>query len=309
LKLAIASNFYVPAQTMAQNFINASSGTVTAVLVCMNSTAHLSAEITSGTQLPPELLPDPGFPRYDYFFAANSSTPISLQSSTGTTAFLYANGIPILYSSTTLNPSVATVGDLIVGLGSATNASISGTSLSQYQINSRAQLVGVADPLQAPYGVAAQSITTAMGYVWSGNTPPTPPVLPSLFANIDLTFASVGTTVNGQFVGAAFAAKSQICASLGSVQYVQFPSFQTVQWAIQLTTGPVTTRFDTYLHQQINTGNWNVFLAQNCYSAINDAVPVPVGSFVGPAFGLFALVYGMFSMNRRSRRGALSLSA
>lgn len=299
LKLAIASNFYGPAQTVAQNFINASGGSVSAVLVCMNSTAHLDQEIVNGTQLPPDLLPDTGFPRYDYFFAANSDTPISLQASTGKTAYLYANGTPVLYSSTNLNPSVTTVGDLITGLGSATSATISSTSLSSFAIDGHAQFVAVADPTAAPYGVAAKNITTAMGYVWSGNVPPSPPVLPSLFANIDLTFASVGTMVNGQFVGAAFAAKSQICPNLGSVEYVQFTGFPTVQYAIQLTTSAVTNSFDSYLRGQFNSGSWNTFLTLNCYQPI-EIRPAPLGNWVAPVMGLLLLVAGVSFINRRS---------
>src|SRR5262245_17538892 len=78
LKLAIAANFFAPAQAMATHYINSSGGSVTAVLVCQNSTAHLNAEILDGTELPPQMLPDTGRPRYDYFFAANTSTPTAL---------------------------------------------------------------------------------------------------------------------------------------------------------------------------------------------------------------------------------------
>lgn len=304
LKLAVASNFYGPAQTMAQDYITASGGSVNAVLVCQNSTSHLYQEILNGTQLPAQMLPDPGFPRYDYFFAANQTTPVSLQPNTGTTAFLYAMGVPVLYSSTDLNPAVTSVGDLITGLGSATHATITSTSLGSLAINSHAQYVGVADPTAAPYGLAAENITTAMGYAWVGNTPPSPPLLPSLFANVDLTFSAVGTTVSGKLVGSAFVGKSQICPSLASVQYVEFTGFLLGQYAIQLDQSTGTIAFNNYLMSRF-TSDWNAFLVQNCYQGLPVAAAVPVGPFTAPAVAAGLLLLGMVRLSRgRKSKGS-----
>jgi hypothetical protein len=299
LKLAIASNFFGPAQDMASAYLSATGGTRSA-LVCHNSTGHLQAEIVSGTELPPELGPtDPGFPRYDYFFAANTATPVSLQASTGHTAFLYAKGVPVLYSESAFNPQVTSVGDLITGLGPATHATIAGTQIGGLQINSRALSVGVANPTGAPYGQAAKNVTTAMGYTWNGNTPPSPPVHPTLFSNIDITFSSVGTTVNNTFVGAAFVAKSQICPSLQTARYVEFPGFSLDQSAIQLSTNTESNGFDSYLHGRLST-DWDAFLTLNCYGALRAGAAVPLGPVAPLAGGL--LLLGALAVARRKSR-------
>jgi ABC-type molybdate transport system substrate-binding protein len=269
--IAVASNFYGPAQDLVTAFQSTAAGANTAITICQNSTAHLLAEINSGTELPASAFPtDPGFPRYGLFLAANAAAPVGLQSSTGNTAYSYANGIPVLFS---VSSTISNVGNLMPSLAptTATAASITGVVTSSQAIStSNAQTLAVADPTTAPYGLAATTILKDMALLptATGFTVPTWMYGP-LYSNIDLTYASIINNVNKS----GFVSKAQICSILGSTRYIEFPGYQIDQEAILLKTligSPNATAagLDSYVQGQIDSGDWNTFLLNHCYGTL-----------------------------------------
>jgi ABC-type molybdate transport system substrate-binding protein len=273
--IAVASNFYAAAQDLVTAFQATGAGANTAVTICQNSTAHLLAEINSGTELPAAAFPsDPGFPRYGLFFAANATSPAALQTTTGNTAYPYANGIPVLFS---VSPAVTSVVDLMPSLaveGSTDpilNASLSETMTSDQAIaTSTTNLLAVADPIAATYGLAATTILKDMGLLatTTGFTVPNWMHSP-LYANIDLTYTSVMNNVNPS----GFVAKAQICSTLAATRYIEFLDYPIDQEAILLNTlggspNATAAALNSYVLGQMNAHLWNGFLTTHCYQAL-----------------------------------------
>jgi len=269
-RIAVASNFYGPAQELVTAFQGTTAGANTAITICQNSTAHLLNEINNGIELPSSAFPtDPGFPRYGLFMAANSSAPTSLQTSTGNIAYTYAYGIPVFFA---LQSTISSVSGLITGATSSTISDPLSDLSALYSVNtSSAQYVAVASSA-APYGVAAHSILNNMMGTALPNTVPSW-VYSTLFSNIDLTYSSVinGTTKSG------FVSKAQICDQINgtspAVTYVEFTNSDIVldQKAILLkssTTDPVAAALNSYIQGRMTAGTWNSFLTSNCYGTL-----------------------------------------
>jgi molybdate transport system substrate-binding protein len=282
LTIAVASNFYGPAQDLSEMFINSGpSVSVSAVRVCQNSTGTLDQEIR-GTLTPP-------FGPYSLFLAANQSTPTALAGTafvpSGATAFQYANGIPVLF---TTSSSVATdvhtfIPTLPAGVGPQAYTITSAVSSSLAISTSAVQPLAVANPALAPYGDATFKILSAMSLVSYTATPPTPPSpLPSwmhspLYDNIDLTFSSVPSPNPAGFVS-----KSQICPLIKSFNpslvYIGFEGYPVAQSGILIDSGDSTQNsiaaalrgyISTLQTTSTGTGNaWGDFLVDHCYMHI-----------------------------------------
>jgi hypothetical protein len=282
LKIAVASNFFGPAQVMVTGtaansytdgyFGSSYSPTNVTVQVCHNSTGTLEGEILNSA---------PNYNAYDILFAADSiasSFTSQLPSSIITTydgPFLYAKGVPVFFgylSGVTGKPNyIANVGSLITGLGSGNSYTVPqlGSDLADlnYTVNSSATSVAVANAVNAPYGTAAQNIFNQ----FTAQPSKTPQ-----FDNIDLTYQSVGTTqtINSTSynIYSGVVARSQICGDIaaGNVAYVQFTGYTLDQNAIQLTGN--ANAFVSYLNaRMLNTTatGWDTFLTSNCYNSIS----------------------------------------
>lgn len=159
ITIAVASNFYDPAQAVASGFLGTPAGSGKIVRVCHNSTGLLVNEINAGTS------------PYSLFLAANTAGPTSITISKGT-PFTYANGIPVLWSKSLSSGSL-----MAAGIINKTNV----TSLA------------IGNPSLAPYGAAAQAILTSLGQ-WE-----TPGAWITQYDNISLTKTAIenGTQVAG----------------------------------------------------------------------------------------------------------------
>jgi ABC-type molybdate transport system substrate-binding protein len=268
-KIAVASNFFGPAQTMAANFQTANPGQV--VNVCHNSTGVLEQEILDAINATP-----PVAPPYDNLFAADAIAPSFLTAINGKldgsyTPFLYANGLPVLFgyhagvTGKTFN--VADVSQLINGLSDEDQEASLPSPLNGYSIaTSTANTVAVADPVNAPYGTQAAAIL----YDLASHSPA---VVTAQFDNIGLTYGVVGTnvTVNGVSydIHSGFVSKAQICQDIDdeNVAYVEFPGYVLTQRAIQLTANG--TALKTYIQNRIDDTTWDDFLTANCYQGVN----------------------------------------
>ncbi len=278
--IAVASNFYGPAQALVTAF-QGTVGSNTTITICQNSTAHLLDEINNGTGLPPSVFPtDPGFPRYNMFFAANEAAPNSLESTTGNTSFLYAKGIPVFFG---LRATVGNASNLVTsasGFGFPITAACTNAGLSSYTINTaNAQKVALAGT-GAPYGQKSYTIINAITSDEGGGATNLPSTIPSwvystLFDNIDVTYDNV-ITPGATGIKSGFVGKSQICTQLGTISYVQFTGDDCLllQKAILLKTlagsnNIAAAALNTYIQGQISGGGWNsIFLPSQCYSAI-----------------------------------------
>jgi len=289
-KVAVASNFYGPAQDLVAGFEETGQpGYGKCIAVCQNSTGHLSAEIITGTALPTSVFPtDPGFPRYDIFFAANTTAPQTVadelytRESINNAKFQYAIGVPVLIAPYSLG-GISDVSQLIVNqttntitADTTTNPSISSYALSTADVS----LTALANPSAAPYGNAGFVILNDMGEL---TYPPVPSPLPNwmyqtLFGNIDDTYTNI---VNPGATGikAGFVSKAQICSHLDDDTYVwvQFTStaYTTdilTQDAVLLSEADSTTpttvagKLRKYILDWISAGTWySGFLESHCY--------------------------------------------
>ena len=267
--IAVASNFYTPSQDMVAAFQQTTDGRPTIIQICQNSTTHLMAEISDGTGLPAPLLPDPGYPRYSMFFAANTSA-----ANYGTSAYSYAKGIPVFFG---LQSKIASVSNLVTGLGGGYSATITAavTDLGPYAVNTGgSQPVAVASAA-APYGVAAHTILNGIeGTLLPGTIPSW--VYPTLFSNIDLTYAAIEAGTNG--IKSGFVSKAQICDQIKgittpAVTFVEFTGTGCTldQKAILLKPSgdSVAAALNSYIRGQMppNSG-WNTFLTAHCYGTL-----------------------------------------
>lgn len=262
--IAVASNFYTPAQEMVADFLDNYGGN-TSVTVCHNSTTHLLAEINNGTELP-AILSGTSFPHYDYFFAANASAPDSLydngNGTIGYTPFSYVKGIPVFFAHTN---NVSSTSGLIANQATST---ISASDLSGYAINNA--LVNADDSIavastDAPYGVKAHAIINS---IQGTSLPTTIPsyVVDPLYDNVGLVYEDV---MDDKTVTSGFGSKGQICDDITGnwVTYIEFTNdaYTLDQKAIQLTSETLASGLDDYLDGIIGTSTWNTFCADNCY--------------------------------------------
>jgi len=218
------------------------------------------------------------------FFAADETA--SNFDAAGRTSFVYASGIPVLAAKKDVIPNVS---GLIDGLPAGElRATIPDADLSTFNLNiASAQKVSVADPGQAPYGVAAQRILNNM---MGANIPTTLPswvfsdgnvAANGLWNNIDNTFAAVNTnSVAGKdtsAVNSGIIGKSQICDNIAPKAanptwvYVEFtnPNFIRNQKAILLDSGnPAASKLDEYIKSAMSSNAWTEFLAANCYNPV-----------------------------------------
>jgi len=284
-KIAVASNFYAAAQNLVTAFQQTTNGANTAITICHNSTTHLVGEINNGTGLPSSVFPtDPGFPRYNMFFAANVSAASGLQTTTGNTAFTYAYGIPVFFG---LRSTIGTADNLIydqTGYGATITDTCSNAGLAQYEINTNnAQYVALAGT-GAPYGVKSHSIINAITSDEGGNATTLPTTIPSwgystLFDNIDLTYDAIIAGTGG--IKSGFVGKSQICSRISSgipanqVSYVEFTGTdcRLQQAAILLktlsgTNNTTASALNSYIQGRISGGTWNTFLTSECYGTL-----------------------------------------
>lgn len=237
--MAVASNFYGPAQDLAASFItNDPAGSGKKIRVCQNSTGALDAEIRGGAA-------------YSLFMAANTGSPQGLYddgyNASGASPFNYALGIPVLWST------VLTTAQLTTPSGSSSFGFIVDTS--------NVTSLAIADPNVAPYGAAAVDILTEMGQ-WPGATG-----WITQYDNISLTYDAI----NAGTKKAGFVSKAQICTNIGSAQYVQFTgSDYTIEQAgLLINAGTVSQKslaasIKSYL---MNPTYLSSFLSAHCYLA------------------------------------------
>jgi molybdate transport system substrate-binding protein len=211
ISIAVASNFYGPAQSIAASFVaTGAPGAGKVVRICQNSTGLLVNEINTGTT------------SYTLFLAANASAPLDISTTyRGTnTPFTYANGIPVLWSSHLTTAQL-----------------MSGGVINQTNVTSLA----IGNPDLAPYGLAAETILTDLGQ-WEDQ----PSDWITEYDNISLTYNAIaaGTQIAG------FVSKAQVCQQLGTgYGYHQFAStYDIIQKGILLLPANATTSaFKDYL--------------------------------------------------------------
>lgn len=270
--IAVASNFYVPAQAMVGNYLATASSTK--ITICHNSTGHLRDEIVNGVGLPTGVFP-PGAqsPYYDMFFAANetAATDVDILGYGYTAAFSYARGIPVFFG---YRSDVTDVSGLIqnVSGGQYAIALTENDDVADYPLTAAAigsgNLVAVANPAVAPYGAAAETILTAMGYGVDFSDPNVPDpawVRAPLFSNIALTYSGVGTTEGSNYIKTGFVSKAQILPYENLVAYVEFtdPDYTLDQTAIQLQAA--ANGLYGYIQTAMSNGDWADFLEDQGY--------------------------------------------
>jgi len=132
ITIAVASNFYGPAQALVADFTQAGApGAGKVIRVCHNSSGLLVNEINAGTP-------------YSLFLAADADWPGEVDESKRgpNEPFTYAYGIPVLWSAKV-----------------ATDGLMNGNAINKANVTSLA----IGNPNLAPYGAAAVEILTGMG--------------------------------------------------------------------------------------------------------------------------------------------------
>ena len=275
-RIAVASNFYYPAQSLVKDWFQASSlGTGTSVIVCHNSTGNLRTEINGG------------YKGYTMLFTADETAQNF--NTADVEAFVYAKGVPVLAAKKEV---ISSVTELVTGVTAGDVATIDAApaalSASYQIITATAEKVSIADPGGAPYGVAAQLIFNNM---MSVNIPSTMPswvftggnvAANGLWNNIDNTYSAVinnsvtvsGTAYPTSDVKSGLLGKSQICGEIApnaatpSWVYVEFthPDFIRNQKAILLDSeNTAASKLNDYIQGAMVNGDWGDFLFDNCY--------------------------------------------
>ncbi|MDR0702978.1 MAG: substrate-binding domain-containing protein [Azoarcus sp.] len=237
LTIAVASNFYYPAQAVAAIY-QYDTGNV--IKVCHNATGILKAAIiTDGANITP----------YDAFLAADNIAPGDLANVSGLTAayhnsatFNYTKGIPVLWTP------------------------VSNVQLSA--VISAPKVVYVANPANAPYGVAAQTILNNaqtgqyQDLVDEGQeTSPVPPYA-VVFSNIELTYQEVNNANSATVVG--FVAKSQICGRTGDSR-IAYPSNPTTQDGVIINHPAKVSIATDFVDLLLDTPAQNILQNSYCY--------------------------------------------
>jgi molybdate transport system substrate-binding protein len=258
-KIAVASNFYGPAQDLVKNYFHLSPyGANTAVTVCHDSTGNLKTAISSGNA-----------DGYAMFFAADNTTIPALEMGKD---FVYARGVPVLFTNSVSNVTdlIPTAPALVGGVSTISNVLTPVDALN----TGTAQPVAIANPTTAPYGNSACKILNDMGLI-SSVCPTLPATLPAWlsqpYSNIDNTYNAVTPNTPTATNTSGFAAKSQVCQNLGTgtLKVIEFTNSQyaTEQTALLIKTENAGARaLNAYIHSTLFTGEWNEFLADNCYN-------------------------------------------
>jgi len=225
ITIAVASNFYEPAQALASSFTAAGApGAGKVVRVCHNSTKLLVNEIKAG-----------GAP-YSLLLAANTAGPAEVKDAgkASELPFPYAYGVPVLWSASLSKDQL-----------------LSGDKINKENVTSLA----IGNPSLAPYGAAAELILTDMQQ-WE-----TPGGWISQYDNIALTKIAIQT--GAQVAG--FISKTQICPADTGGAYEEFTSYALQQDGVQIAGVDSTTTtvdFKTYL---LSADVQNRLISEFCY--------------------------------------------
>ena len=220
VKVASAANFTSPFLFWLSNYFFSSltnpnftaDAAAYTMDVCSDSTGNFETAIAAGTYVP------------NIFFAADTSV---VGTSYATESMEYAQGYPILLGYTAASgkaKTITSITDLIQGASGShedISATIASGSLSTYQLGTLITTGTpgslIANPIKAPYGVAAANILNSMvgagtvTYSSSAITAsPTWLENPTSYANITAAFNAIGTS-SGAPTG--FAAFSAICTA------------------------------------------------------------------------------------------------
>lgn len=290
--LAVASNFYLSAQTIAADFL-AIGPKGYKIHICEGSSQALFDSIVPTNA-----------PQYAMFLSADQERPDDLRdnysSLTLAAPYPYAKGTPVFllspdaynatsgnyrarnYLNQSVSPGGATAQSSVTGESITNNVSIKKPSGSPIVTD-----LAIGNPDLAPYGVAAQSILTAMG-LWATSTKydagtDTSTSCATLssgkwickYNNINITLDAI----NANRVTAGFVSYGQVCPALTSStyaldRYVLFPDYPTIQDGIQLkvtSDSSAETKaadFKAYMLGGAGSADWNTWLTNHCYQAI-----------------------------------------
>jgi len=282
-RIAVASNFYGPAQSLVRDWFQAAPtyGAGTSVIVCHDSTGNLRNEINNG------------YDGYAMLFTADETA--QNYNTAGNEAFIYAKGVPLLAAKKDVISDVSGLITSVPALaGDFYEITEAPAELSaKYQVNTvLAEKVSVADST-APYGQAAYLILNKMmgvdipstlpSWVFSGGNST---ASPGLWNNIDNTFAAIeansrtigGVDYDTSDVKSGIIGKSQICGEIApnadtpAWTYVEFthPDFIRNQKAILLDTeNDAASKLNDYIQNAMGTGDWSDFLSDNCYLPVD----------------------------------------
>jgi hypothetical protein len=251
--IAVASNFYAPAIELAGLFLESAANTegYTSIGVCHNATGHLVNEITGNNPavIDGEWLSAAISYKYSLFAAANAGAPENLATSyKAGPVRTYAKGIPAFLAGETFTGSEV-AGLVTAGTGEKAVSGISfeGTTVDNIGpivMNSTLAKIGIANPGNAPYGLAAKSIIMDMGQ-WdddfivskTGNSPTPCDTIGSLsicqYDNIDITYAQ--TVLAASTLNAGWVSWAQILSAGNADPYIIFPDYDFPQKAVLLT--------------------------------------------------------------------------
>jgi len=227
ITIAVASNFYEPAQSLVTSFTAAGQpGAGKVIRVCHNATKLLVNEIKTG-----------GSP-YSLLLAANTAGPAEVNDAgkASEAPFSYAFGIPVLWSVSLSKDQL-----------------LNGNEINKANVTSLA----IGNPSLAPYGAAAQLILTDMGQ-WE-----TPGGWISQYDNIALTKTAIQT--GAQVAG--FISKAQICPANTGGAYEEFTSYNLQQDGVQIAgvdSTSTTADFKAYL---LSTEVQNRLVSEFCYAS------------------------------------------
>lgn len=279
--LAVASNFYTAAQSIATGFLN-SIGNTYKINVCHDSSGALDTEIRSTNT-----------DYYALFLSADEDRPDNLVGTAFAlgSAFDYANGIPVFFLSPNAYASGTYSASSYLNQGQGAGAVADG--LTNYVTiktsgSPSVSKLAIGNPTPAPYGEAAEVILTDMGisYGTYDSTNKVTAVSGSCsvssgsnwvceYNNISLTKQAI----DNNEVTAGFISYGQVCAALGSsepaAKYVKFPdsAYLVLQKGILLdiTDGTAESRasaFKSYMLGGAGSADWNTWLQANCYAPI-----------------------------------------
>ena len=215
--IAVASNFYTPAQRIVEMFQETEEGDGVVVQVCHNSTGLLVQEI-NGTG---DYVGNANPRGFSLFLAANNTATVVDNTNTATNRIhlsaspiagsnhTYALGVPVLWSDELSTNKIITA-----NTNNQNNA---------FMVNkTHVKTLAIGNPALAPYGVKAQAILQDIGQ-WE--TPQDPPVNPvthwiTQYDNIDLArLAIIGSGDAFGMNDAGFVSMAQICEKY-KLQYI-----------------------------------------------------------------------------------------
>jgi ABC-type molybdate transport system substrate-binding protein len=272
ITVAVASNFKDPAIDLADDYV---AGTSYQVNLCHGSSGTISSSITGGNPYNIAL-----FLAADQSFATDV---VEAEKNLGS-EFRYANGVPVfLLSPNAYNSNVAADYFLTGQGGYATAEGLTPyVVLKHYSGTPTASTIAIANPTNAPYGVAASVILGDMspdlwnsgGYAYNAGTAVTTACSSLIsgsqwqceYNNVDLTLQSIdNNSVTGGFVG-----WSQVCDSgtYPSARYVKFPDYSLAQYGVRIdiaSGAQETVAADLVSYMDVGSGAWDTFLTDHCY--------------------------------------------